>query len=157
MKVQVIKRGRKVEFKTIFMVGSQEYVISFEHSLKAGKKEGNEGLDAFMETLMAGGDVMDCFDAMDDHPEIDADAELKEVIAEGKKRMHDAIAAALKEIVEAGAQAERMLAALEVTADQVVEPSEGKGICRVCNEEFTLHGIAGMDDVCMAHVPGGYI
>ncbi len=83
--------------------------------------------------------------------------EMNTSIEAGKKRLMELAQQTLREIVQHGQEAQRVLGELRLGSTQMLEPSKGKGICCVCQKEFDLHYIGGSTDLCMSHINPSYI
>lgn len=160
--LRVVRRGRKLEVSTLFRVGDFGITAASEQFLHAGKKEGREGLDGFMEALLAGKSVDAMFDAMEDRPDLDPDLERAEALERAKKEVLATVADQLHLLACAGEQAAKLRDAMLApgfvpTIEETKTPAKGEGICRVCHKEFKLHYIGGGDDLCMDHINPGFI
>ncbi len=155
--IQVIKRGRQLQFTLMLAIADETVPVSVDRTLIAGEKTGTEATDAFMEALLSGASNDDCFAAMEDRPDLDPEAELRDAIEKGKSELLSAARAELDAIVMRGNEASRLRAALTIGEATVVEPEDGQGVCRVCSAKFSLHHIAGTSDLCMNHINPGLI
>lgn len=153
--VKAIKRGRNLQLIMNLQVDGETIPVSVDRTLHAGEKSNSEATDAFVEAMLSGASTDDCFKAMEDRPDLDPEAELQAAIRGGTQELVKRAKAALRKQSGAAAKALRKsIVAGEVT---LVEPDENHGICRVCQEKFRLHYIAGTNDLCMAHINPGYI
>ncbi len=157
MDIKVIRRGRKLQFVTILTIGDRQVIVSIARTLKAGVKTGKEGTDAFLDAIVAGGEIDDAFAAMRDRTDIDPQAELLQELETGKQELLSEARRVLRVVASRGKAAEELLADLAVGNVTQVEPSQGKGICQVCYEEFPLHHIGGLSDLCRNHINPGFI
>src|SRR5262250_2088807 len=152
MDIIIVRRGRKIEITGTLKVGQKEIKLTAERLLKAGTKSVGEATDAFMDALVNGADDEACFAAMEDRPDIDPEKELKEAIEAGKEELLRHAREVLHSIISLGEEARALYGNVHIESSQVLEPEEGKGICRVCHKTFELHYIAGTDDLCMEHI-----
>lgn len=157
MEIQLVKRGRRLEFSTKVQVLHKVYTLKVERRLKSGELTSSEASDALMDALLRGADNFDALDAMIDRPDLNEKDELDEHLRSAEQELLQLAKAKMQELAELGKAAQQLEGELTISRVTVIEAPPRCGICRVCNEVFSLHYVAGTDDLCMAHLPKGFI
>lgn len=158
MKFKIIIRGREVQVVGTVLVSTRTLTLQANRRLTAGEPTRQEGLDAFMEALLADGEVEDCFAAMRGNPNRDPEEELSSVILSAKEEICSSLDVALRALSAEGTQAANLLATShEGDETEVIRPPDGEDVCRACLAAFRKHYIGGDQHLCMSCINPGFI
>ncbi len=158
--VKVVQHGRIIQVVAEIKIGRTSVKAHAKERLTFGERgPGESSVDGFMDALMAGRDLNQCFEALQEkEPPVDPEAVKQATV----KRLTDVALTNLKIKIEGyirfGQECQKNLERISDTPKlEIVTVPEGKGRCQECGDFFDLHYIAGVHNLCLKHIPGGYV